>query len=207
LLGIETASFFSFQHDSKVNSWLIHQTQYPNSGSGLTAGAAEHGLSRISPRSSGRYHTAGGRAKSQDRSGYSHHGMFGGMSQSFSGSQYPSVDPNFLASRLQHEQAMQQQPRHGLMASSASMLSGSNISMSSAGSHPHPCADPAAAVTTVVYRFPQEKEEMPYRVKIGNAHPTLLDIKQSMPKKGFNYRNRFYQSPFRLKKFRTFFSP
>ena len=115
--------------------------------------------------------------------------MFG-MSQSFSGSQYPSVDPGYLASRLQHEQSMQQ-GRHGLMTSSASLLSGSNISMASSGSlQPHSAADPKV-ITTVVYRFPQDKDDMPYRVKIHSAHPTLLDIKQSMPKKGSNYRFYF----------------
>jgi hypothetical protein len=46
-------------------------------------------------------------------------------------------------------------------------------------------------ITTVVYRFPQDKDDMPYRVKIHSPHPTLLDIKQSMPKKGSNYRFYF----------------
>ena len=197
-IDFQTFIYIFQHHESKVGTWLNHQTQFPpTSSSGLALTGADHSMSRISPRSSGRYSTsASARAKSQDRSGsYSHHGMFG-MSQSFSGSQYPSVDPSYLASRLQHEQSMQQQhhhqTRHNMMTSSASLLSGSNISMASSGSlqHPAPSNDPKV-ITTVVYRFPQDKDDMPYRVKIHSAHPTLLDIKQSIPKKGNNYRFYF----------------
>jgi len=78
-----------------------------------------------------------------------------------------------------------------MMTSSASLLSGSNLSMASSGSLQHPGGDHPKVITTVVYRFPQDKDDMPYRVKIHSAHPTLLDIKQSMPKKGSNYRFYF----------------
>jgi hypothetical protein len=147
-------------------------------------------MSKISPRSSGRYNTSS-RAKSQDRSSSAYPPMYQ-LSQSFNSGQYSQVDPGYLASRLQQQQLQQQQQQHhqqrttssrGLMNTSASVLSGG----SSSSNMPKPTGD----ITIVVYRFPQEKESTPYRVKIPKLNLTLSDIRGSMPKKGNNFRFYF----------------
>ena len=48
--------------------------------------------------------------------------------------------------------------------------------------------DAATEFTTAVYKFPQEREDMPYRVKIPGKFVTLRHVKEYMPKKGaFRY--------------------
>ena len=187
-----------FQPLNKVHSWLKNvplgqqQGTYPASSAGaslapLPAPSSDLSMSKTSPRSSGRYNTAA-RAKSQDRSSSGYPAMYN-MSQSFNSGQYAQVDPGYLTSRLQQEQQQTQQQQRpassrGHMTSSTSMLGASNSSMISGNNDP-------TAVTTVVYRVPQETEGMPYRVKIPRIHLTLLDIKRAMPKKDSNFRFYF----------------
>lgn len=197
-------------HSHKVNSWLKnvpvgHAPQYSQmTNTHLAPGAGQlpdQSISKISPRSSGRYHTSG-RAKSQDRSSGYTSGLYNMAQQGFSG-QYPGLDPNTLTSRLhqqQQEQIIQQQQQH--LNRSTNMRGVMPPAQSTGGasggaSGVHPGANPPLAPTeprvetAVVYRFPQEKDEFPYRVKIGRKNLTLLDIKNAMPKKGHNFRFYF----------------
>ena len=54
-----------------------------------------------------------------------------------------------------------------------------------------PAANNPSTITVVVFRFPQERESTPYRVKIPHGNLTLADIKAAMPKKGSNFRFYF----------------
>jgi len=110
------------------------------------------------------------------------------LSQSFNSGQYSQVDPSYLASRLQQQQQQQQQQHQHRSVSSRSMMS-TSASVLSGGSSSMPKA--TGDITIVVYRFPQEKESTPYRVKIPKLNLTLSDIRGSMPKKGNNFRFYF----------------
>ena len=69
------------------------------------------------------------------------------------------------------------------MQSSTSVMSNNGVQM--------PAASDPSTITVVVYRFPQEKESTPYRVKIPHGNLTLFDIKAAMPKKVTNCRFYF----------------
>jgi hypothetical protein len=180
---------------NKVNNWLKtvatnqQPSQYPASASGASLAPSDPSLSRTSPRSSSRYYSSGVQQQAKERSSGYPHGVYN-MSQSFT-TQYSSVDYHSSRPSLQQQQQQQQHGpainSRGLMTSSTSMLGAGNLSMTSSGN----VQQDSKVFTTVVYRFPQEKDEMPYRVKIHSANPTLADIKVSMPKKANNYRFYF----------------
>ena len=71
-----------------------------------------------------------------------------------------------------------------------SLLSGvsSNMNMSLPVGGSSGAGDATTEFTTAVYKFPQEREDMPYRVKIPGKFVTLRHVKEYMPKKGaFRY--------------------
>ena len=107
------------------------------------------------------------------------------------------VQPNLLEARLlQHQQSRMNNNNMSLMAPPAAAptpsggAKGINMSLpaTSGGAGMDYHADEVTEFTTAVYKFPQEREDMPYRVKIPGKSVTLRHVKEYMPKKGaFRY--------------------
>ena len=101
------------------------------------------------------------------------------------------VQPNLLEARLLQHQASRMNNNVSMMAPpppppppAAKM----NMSLPVAAADYQLPPDTAREFTTAVYKFPQEKEDMPYRVKIPGKFVTLRHVKEFMPKKGaFRY--------------------
>ena len=146
------------------------------------------------------------RAKSQDRSqimrGYgappmstpsggmaSNNNGGGGGAAGYNMNQYYGggpVQPNLLEARLlQHQQSRMNNNMSMMAAGAGGPPSSKPINMSLPVA---PLDYDLTEFTTAVYKFPQEKEDMPYRVKIPGQLVTLCHVKEFMPKKGgFRY--------------------
>ena len=133
--------------------------------------------------------THGRRAKSQDRSAQAKYTLTGSnqyqysqMQQQGSGQFYGAnsgpVQPGILQQRLLETQ----QSRHNV-----SLMSGVNQSMKSMNVS-LPVTSETMEFTMAVYKYPQEKEDVPYRVRIPGKTVTLRQVKDQEPKKGsFRY--------------------
>ena len=188
-----------FQTKERVSDWVQNVSSSFASSHHYPAATADQ-LSES--KGSGRH-----RAKSQDRGGpamRTHHyppiqpgaSAGGGNNNSFNMYQGP-VQPNLLEARLLQHQASRMNNNVSMMAPPPPPPPGAPAKMNM--SLPAAAASAATSTmdyhqpettefTTAVYKFPQEKEDMPYRVKIPGKFVTLRHVKEFMPKKGaFRY--------------------